>query len=90
MVLIIIVVYILAIFNIKKASSESTTVRLYDSFAEIRQPYTGPLRFRQADWDNIKHESIILQSASDTSNTVQFYERRVVRVNANMTGQFFF
>ncbi len=66
--------------------SYDSTVRIYDSFAEIQQLYHKPLRFRQPDWDNIKHESIILQSTSEKNNIAMFFERRIVRINSNMTG----
>ncbi|CAF3186356.1 unnamed protein product [Rotaria socialis] len=83
----IIFIYVFTTFTPQSALSDSTTVRIYDSFAEICKPYNGPLRFRQVDWDNIKHESIVLQSASDTNNTILFVERRIVRINSNMIGK---
>ncbi|CAF3591145.1 unnamed protein product [Rotaria sordida] len=70
-----------------QSTLSNSTVRLYDSFAEIRQIYNGPLRFRQIDWDNIKHESIILQTPSTNNNITMFFERRIVRINVNMTGK---
>ena len=81
-----VVLSILTTFTMKSASSDST-LRLYDAFAEIHQVYKGPLRFRQTDWDNIKHESIILQSASEVNNVTMFFERRILRIDVNMTGQ---
>jgi hypothetical protein len=70
------------------STSFNSTLRLYDSFAEIHQEYNGSLRFQQADWDNIKHESIILRSSSGTYiNDTSIFERRVVRMNMNMTGK---
>jgi hypothetical protein len=83
MLFIIIMLGSLTMSPIRSASSDNT-LRLYDSFAELHQEYTEPLRFEQADWDNIKHESIILRVASD--NTPIPFERRIVRINANMTG----
>lgn len=72
---------------ILKCASSDSTVRLYDSFAEIQQAYKGPLRFRQIDWDNIKHESIFLQLATENNNTTNMvFKRRIVRINANSTG----
>jgi hypothetical protein len=73
---------------IPMSTSFDSTLRLYDSFAEIHQEYNGPLRFLQTDWDNIKHESIILRSSSENySNDTPMFERRVVRINMNMTGE---
>lgn len=69
--------------------SFDSTVRLYDSFAEIHQEYNGPLRFQQIDWDNIKHESIMLRlssSKNDINDTSRF-ERQVIRIKMNMTGE---
>jgi hypothetical protein len=85
MLFLIIVLNLLTVSSIKSESSDSN-LRLYDSFAEIHQVYTGPLRFRQSDWDNIKHESIILRPRSDNDNPTITFERRIVRINANMTG----
>ena len=85
MMLLLIILFSGLTFTVKSKSSDST-VRLYDSFAEIQQLYKGPLRFRQTDWDNIKHESIILRSESEINNTNMFFERRIIRINANMTG----
>ncbi|CAF4515944.1 unnamed protein product, partial [Rotaria magnacalcarata] len=67
--------------------SFDNTARLYDSFAEIHQEYTGPMRFQQNDWNNIKHESIILRSSSDdnVNETTTLFERRVLRIAMNMT-----
>ena len=65
--------------------SEST-LRLYDSFAEIHQPYVEPLRFRQSDWENIKEESIRLRSDSE-NDTSHSFERRIRRINPNIKGQ---
>lgn len=81
----IIVLNLLIISTIGDFSSDNH-LRLYDSFAEIHQVYNGPLRFRQSDWDNIKHETIILRSAleNDTNNIT--FERRIARTNINMTG----
>lgn len=62
------------------------SLRLYDSFAEIHQIYNGPLRFRQADWDNIKHESIVLRLASEREDLTTSFERRITRIQLNMTG----
>ncbi|CAF1295829.1 unnamed protein product [Rotaria magnacalcarata] len=69
--------------------SFDNTARLYDSFAEIHQEYTGPMRFQQNDWNNIKHESIILRSSSDdnVNETTTLFERRVLRIAMNMTGK---
>lgn len=63
-------------------------VRLYDSFAEIHQEYNRPLRFRQSDWNNIKHESIMLRLSSDSPNddSIITFERRVTRLQSNTTG----
>lgn len=85
LLLIIVFSTLLNLFIVKPTSCDGT-VRLYDSFAEIQQVYNGPLRFRQTDWDNIKHESIILRSLSEINNTNMFFERRIIRINANMTG----
>lgn len=64
-----------------------STLRLYDSFAEIHQEYNGPLHFEQSEWDNIKHESIILRSTSQTDmNETSMFERQAVRLTMNMTG----
>ncbi|CAF0803080.1 unnamed protein product [Adineta ricciae] len=72
----------------RKISMIATTafgnnLRLYDSFAEIHQVYNGPLRFQQAEWDNIKHESLILRSFSNDTNQTNTFERRILRLNAN-------
>jgi hypothetical protein len=72
--------------SVSKIESLQSNLRLYDSFAEVHQIYDGPLRFRQSDWDNIKHESIILRQASDNQNITIAFERRIVRININMTG----
>jgi hypothetical protein len=72
--------------SLSKITSLDRNLRLYDSFAEVHQIYNGPLRFPQSDWDNIKHESIILRQASDNQNTTIAFERRIVRININMTG----
>ncbi|CAF1149119.1 unnamed protein product [Rotaria sordida] len=66
------------------------TLRLYDSFAEIHQEYNGPLRFQQIDWNNIKHESIILRSSSSDdhiNDTTTMFERKIIRLHINMTGK---
>ncbi|CAF2420452.1 unnamed protein product [Rotaria sp. Silwood2] len=84
MLFFVIVFSVLTVCTMKRSSFDNT-VRLYDSFAEIREVYNGPIRFRQADWNNIKHESIILQTASENNNTTIFFERRIVRINVNMT-----
>lgn len=82
--LILVVCFAVAIHSI----SSENNLRLYDSFAEVHQIYTSPLRFRQADWDNIKHESLILRSASEdnTTTTTSSFERRITRINTNATG----
>jgi hypothetical protein len=85
MLSLVLILNLLTVFTIKSASSVSN-LRLYDSFAEIHQAYNGPLRFRQSDWDNIKHESIILRLASDNNNITISFERRIIRINVNMTG----
>lgn len=86
MLIFVIILNSLTMSTIKSASSDSN-LRLYDSFAEIHQVYNGPLRFRQTDWDNIKHESIILRPASEDNNITISFERRIVRINnVNMTG----
>lgn len=78
----------LLLIALSKSSSFESTLRLYDSFAEIHQEYNGPLRFDQADWDNIKHESIILRPISTTGvNETSMFERRAVRIAINMTGK---
>ena len=69
-----------------KSTSSDSDLRLYDSFAEVHQIYDGPLRFRQINWDNIKQESIILRAVSENNNTNITFERRIVRINVNMTG----
>lgn len=66
----------------------SSHLRLYDSFSEIHQIYNGPLRFRQSDWENIKHESIVLRLASNQKNLSISFERRITRIHLNMTGLF--
>jgi len=71
---------------IPMSTSFNSTLQLYNSFAEIYQEYKGPLRFEQIDWDNIKHESIKLRS---TINHTITFERRVIRINMNMTGRLF-
>ncbi len=79
--------FLVLIWNLLTVSALSdSNLRLYDSFAEIHQVYHEPLRFRQSDWDNIKHESIILRLASDNDNTTISFERRIFRININMTG----
>ncbi|CAF4331558.1 unnamed protein product, partial [Adineta steineri] len=77
----------LLVMSTVDSSSFENKLRLYDSFAEIHQIYNGPLRFQQATWDNIKHESIILRSASENSNITLSFERRIVRINTNNTGK---
>ncbi|CAF3432109.1 unnamed protein product [Rotaria sp. Silwood1] len=69
-----------------RSTLSDSTVRLYDSFAEIHEVYNGPLRFQQADWNNIKHESIILQTTSENNNITIFFERRIIRLDVNMRG----
>lgn len=84
---IVVLLTLLSIF-IPMSTTFDSTLRLYDSFAEIYQEYKGPLRFQQTDWDNIKHESIILRSSSKNyMNDSVTFERRVVRINMNMTGK---
>jgi hypothetical protein len=86
MLFLVIVLSSSLVSTIKSISSDSK-LRLYDSFAEIHQIYNGPLRFRQAEWDNIKHESIILRSTSENNNNVTIsFERRIVRIDMNITG----
>jgi len=85
MLFFVIILCLLTVSTIKSASSDNH-LRLYDSFAEIHQVYNGPLRFRQSDWDNIKHESIIVRLASENNNTTLSFERRIVRINVNTTG----
>ena len=70
-----------------QSTSSNNNLRLYDSFAEIHQIYKEPLRFRQSDWDNIKHESLIVRPESDDNNITIAFERRIVRININMTGK---
>lgn len=72
--------------SISKNTAFSSHLRLYDSFAEIHQIYNGPLRFRQSDWENIKHESIVLRLASDQENLSVAFERRITRIHLNVTG----
>ena len=80
--------FLLLLIFIPKCSPFESTLRLYDSFAEIHQEYNGPLRFEQSEWDNIKHESIILRSISQTdTNETSMFERRAVRLTTNMTGK---
>jgi hypothetical protein len=81
----VIILNLLTVSTIKSVSFDNN-LRLYDSFAEIHQAYNGPLRFRQSDWDNIKHESIILRSASENNDPTIPFERRIVRINVDMTG----
>ncbi|CAF0835847.1 unnamed protein product [Adineta steineri] len=77
----------LLVMSTVDSTSFENKLRLYDSFAEIHQIYNGPLRFQQATWDNIKHESIILRSALENSNITLSFERRIVRINTNNTGK---
>ena len=82
-------IIILSLFTIStiKSTSFDSNIRLYDSFAEIHQIYNGPLRFPQSEWDNIKQESIILRPTSkNNNNTIISFERRIIRINVNMTG----
>ncbi len=86
MLFLVIVLSSSLVSTIKSTSSDSK-LRVYDSFAEIHQIYNGPLRFRQAEWDNIKQESIILRSTSENNNNVTTsFERRIVRIDVNITG----
>jgi hypothetical protein len=86
MLFVVIMLSLLIVPTIKSTSFDSD-LRLYDSFGEVHQTYDGPLRFRESDWDNIKHESIILRQTSENNNTTTItFERRVVRINANITG----
>ena len=85
LLLLVIVCQAWTVFHSLGAPLENS-LRLYDSFAEIHQFYNGPIRFRQADWDNIKHESIVLRSVAE-SDSDRFFERRIVRLNTNMTGE---
>jgi hypothetical protein len=85
MLFLVIILSLLLVSTISSTSSDSK-LRLYDSFAEIHQIYTGPLRFRQVDWDNIKHESIILRPALENNNITISFERRIVRIDVNITG----
>jgi hypothetical protein len=73
--------------SITKNVALDNNLRLYDSFAEIHQVYNGPLRFHQADWDNIKHESIVLRLASEREDLTTSFERRITRIQINMTGR---
>ncbi len=73
----------------KNASSDNN-LRLYNSFAEVHQIYNGPLRFRQSDWDNIKHESINLRQELENQTTTTSFERRITQINVNMTGSSIF
>ncbi|UJR27587.1 hypothetical protein I4U23_008868 [Adineta vaga] len=66
------------------------SLRLYESFAEIHQVYDGPLRFQQADWDNIKHESLILRSVSNNTNQTISFQRRIIRLNAKSSDKTIF
>lgn len=85
--LFLIIIFDLLIISTVKSVSSDSHLRLYDSFAEIHQVYNGPLRFQQSDWNNIKQESIILRPASNNNNTTTItFERRIARINANMTG----
>jgi hypothetical protein len=84
---IVVVLTVLSILTPMSISFDST-LRLYDSFAEIHQEYSGPLRFHQTDWDSIKHESIILRSSLENQiNDTILFERKVVRINMNMIGE---
>jgi len=84
----IVVVLTLLFILMPMSISFDSTLWLYNSFAEIHQEYNGPLRFQQTDWDNIKHESIILRSSSENhTNDTTMFERHVVRINMNMTGE---
>lgn len=85
MLFLTIVLSLMIVSTIKSTSSYSN-LRLYDSFAEVHQIYDGPLRFRQINWDNIKQESIILRPVSENNNPNITFERRIVRININMTG----
>ena len=87
--------FFVSILSFSCLSVVATTVfdnnlRLYDSFAEIHQVYNGPLRFQQAEWDNIKHESLILRSFSNDTNQTKTFERRILRLNVNSSGVFDF
>lgn len=81
------IVIFLALF-IPTCISFENTLRLYDSFAEIHQLYDGPLRFQQNDWNNIKQETILLRPiGNDNINDTDIqFERRILRINTNMTG----
>ncbi|CAF2670306.1 unnamed protein product [Rotaria sp. Silwood2] len=85
----IVVMLILLSILMPMSISFDHTLRLYDSFAEIHQEYKGPLRFQQIDWNNIKHESIILRSSLDNhiNDTTIMFERRVNRIHMNMIGK---
>jgi hypothetical protein len=79
-------IVVLFVFTPMSTSFDSI-LHLYNSFAEIRQEYNGPLRFQQTDWNNIKHESIMLRSSSENNiNDTIMFERRVNRITMNMTG----
>ncbi|CAF1539794.1 unnamed protein product [Rotaria sp. Silwood1] len=85
---IVVILILLSIFMPISISFDHT-IRLYDSFAEIHQEYKGPLRFQQIDWNNIKHESIILRSSlgNHINDTNTMFERRINRIHMNMTGK---
>lgn len=81
----VVFVILLHVIPFVRSNVVNSSLRLYDSFAEIQQNYTGPLFFRQNDWDNIKQESILLRSLVK-SNATTFFERRILRLNTNLTG----
>ncbi|CAF0897068.1 unnamed protein product [Didymodactylos carnosus] len=58
-------------------------LRLYESFAEIRQLYENDQKyyFRQDQWNDIKEESIVLLPNSS------MYERKIIRKETNMKGK---
>ena len=84
---IFLILSVLSAFDIQNILSDNM-LRLYDTFAEVHQIYNEPLRFQQSDWDNIKQESIIIRQMSNNNNNNMSitFERRIVRVNMNMTG----
>ena len=69
------------------STSFESTIRLYESFSEIQQDYNESIRFLQTDWNNIKHESIVLRSLTDKNiDDSTKFERRIIRIDKNNTG----
>ena len=73
------IVLVLFVTSISMSICMPNTLRLYHSFAEIHQKYTGSVRFHSNEWLNIKQESIQLRPLAT--------ERRIVRLDMNMTGR---